>query len=463
MKKRTRGVFARLVILWILLLAIGGFFCYVLFARADGAQLTEYFNSPFVNTETMYLLLAFCILLMIGLIALLRSTIYTASKVKDIRRAWDRYEKKVSKKKAKNAPRFNMLNMIDHEFDGHSKKKTMYNETITLEEICESFRNYAASQLHLYYRIEDIRRFIAGLGVSKLMILQGMSGTGKTSLAYAMGHFLQNDSVVVPVQPMWKERSDMIGYFNEFTKRFNETTLLRKMYEAGYKEDLYITILDEVNISRIEYYFAEFLSLLEIPDESKRYLDVVSDVWPNDPVKLDHGRILLPANMWFIGTANNDDSTFAISDKVYDRAMVLSLEHKCEPFEAETAEPIRLSHGHWTELIRQAKETYALSKENEKKIRALDRYLIDTFHMSFGNRIMKQMYEYVPVMMACGGKEDQAIDDVLVRKVFRKLETQNPSFIRNSMDGLKDYIIGLFGPQAMPQCLEYLEMLKNTL
>ena len=115
------------------------------------------------------------------------------------------------------------------------------------------------------------------------MILQGMSGTGKTSLAYAMGQFLQNDSVVVPVQPMWKERSDMIGYFNEFTKRFNETTLLRKMYEAGYKKDLYITILDEVNISRIEYYFAEFLSLLEIPDESKRYLDVVSDVWPNDP------------------------------------------------------------------------------------------------------------------------------------------------------------------------------------
>ena len=462
MKKRIRGVTARLILLWITLMLIGGFFCYLLFVQADGPQLTEYFQSPFVNTETMYILLVFCILLFVGLIALIRTAFYTATKLRDIQRAWDRFERKIAKKKPRNGPRFNMLNMIDREYDGRTKDKTFYDNAITLDELCIRFRNYAASQLHLYYRIEDIRRFIAGLGVSKLLILQGMSGTGKTSLAYAMGHFLQNDSVVVPVQPMWKERSDMIGYFNEFTKRFNETTLLRKMYEAGYKKDLYITILDEVNISRVEYYFAEFLSLLEIPDESKRYLDVVSDVWPNDPKYLNHGRILLPANMWFIGTANNDDSTFAISDKVYDRAMVLSLEHKCEPFEAEMTEPLHLSVDHWKELIRSAMVTYSLSKENEKKIRELDQYLIENFHMSFGNRIMKQINEYVPVMIACGGDEEGALDDVLVRKVFRKLEAQNPSFIRNAMDDLKDQIVSLFGAQAMPQCLEYLEMLKNT-
>ena len=52
----------------------------------------------------------------------------------------------------------------------------------------------------------------------------GMSGTGKTSPAYAMGRFLDNEAVVVPIQPMWKECSDMVGYFNEFTKKFNEAT-----------------------------------------------------------------------------------------------------------------------------------------------------------------------------------------------------------------------------------------------
>lgn len=363
--------------------------------------------------------------------------------------------------KSKNGPRFNMLNRIDAEFKSRDYTEPKYDDSMTLDRFCEQFRNYAAGQLHLYYRIEDIRRFVAGLGVSKLMILQGMSGTGKTSLAYAMGQFLQNDSVVVPVQPMWKERSDMIGYFNEFTKRFNETNMLRKMYEAGYCKKIYITILDEVNISRIEYYFAEFLSLLELPDENKRYLDVVSDVWRNDPKKLKNGQIKLPPNMWFIGTANNDDSTFAISDKVYDRAMILNLETKCEPFEAQETAPVMISYTHFGKLIEDAKQAYAMSDANEKKVLSLDRFLIERFHLSFGNRIVRQMHDYIPIYMACGGAEEDAIDDILCKKVLRKLEAQNPTYVRNSVDDLIKRINELFGEGAMPQCRAYLTRLKQ--
>jgi 5-methylcytosine-specific restriction endonuclease McrBC GTP-binding regulatory subunit McrB len=363
--------------------------------------------------------------------------------------------------KSKNGPRFNMLNRIDEEYQTYKHHEPKYDDSITLEDFCERFRNFAAGQLHLYYSIDDIRRFVTGLGVSKLMILQGMSGTGKTSLAYAMGQFLQNDSTVVPVQPMWKERSDMIGYFNEFTKRFNETNMLRKMYEAGYYPMMYITILDEVNISRVEYYFAEFLSLLELPDENKRYLDVVSDVWRNDPKMLKNGQIRLPANMWFIGTANNDDSTFAISDKVYDRAMIINLENKCEPFEAPETEAVNISYTHFTKLIEDAKKAYAMSDANDKKVASLDRFLIDRFHLSFGNRIMRQMHDYVPIYMACGGSELDAIDDILCKKVLRKLEAQNPTYVRNSVDDLVKRINELFGEDAMPQCRAYLARLKQ--
>ena len=361
--------------------------------------------------------------------------------------------------KSKKTPRFNMLNRIDEEFESYREPK--YDDSLTLDQFCEQFRDFAASKLHLYYRIEDIRRFVAGLGVTKLMILQGMSGTGKTSLAYAMGQFLQNDSTVVPVQPMWKERSDMIGYFNEFTRRFNETNMLRKMYEAGYCKKMYITILDEVNISRVEYYFAEFLSLLELPDEEKRYLDVVSDVWRNDPKHLKNGQIKLPPNMWFIGTANNDDSTFAISDKVYDRAMILNLEQKCEPYEAPMTEAVQISYTHFVKLIEDAKQAHAMSDANESKVRDLDRYLIDHFHLSFGNRIMRQMNEYVPIYIACGGEEADAIDDILAKKVLRKLESQNPTYVRNSVDGLVACIDDLFGKKAMPQCRAFLLRLKQ--
>ena len=171
--------------------------------------------------------------------------------------------------------RFYMLCEIDANRARYSKAS--YDDSITLKRFCEEFRNFACSKLKLFYSIDDIRRFIAGLAVTKIVILQGMSGTGKTSLAYAFGEFMENSSTVVPVQPMWKERTDLVGYYNEFTKRFNETTLLQKMYEANYSKDIYITILDEMNIARVEYYFAEFLSLLELPNPDRRFLDVVSD------------------------------------------------------------------------------------------------------------------------------------------------------------------------------------------
>ena len=120
MKKRTRGVIARLIVFWILLLVVGYGFCYSLFVLDDGAQLTEYFESPFVSTETMFLLLAFCILMLLGIFALTVSVVDTVGELRKIERAWAKYEKKAAKKKSKSGPRFNMLNMIDREF-GHQK------------------------------------------------------------------------------------------------------------------------------------------------------------------------------------------------------------------------------------------------------------------------------------------------------------------------------------------------------
>lgn len=402
--------------------------------------------------------IAFGIYFIVLLVIILFLTVYILTALKIIELNEKENYGNGSKKQRKKLFRFSMLNQLDDEFSNY--KEPQY-DNITLAEICIKFRNYAANELHLYYSEEDIRRFIAGLGVTKLIILQGMSGTGKTSLAYAAGKFISNDSVIVPVQPMWKERSDMIGYFNEFTKKFNETTLLRKMYEAGYKKEMYITVLDEVNISRVEYYFAEFLSLLELPDPEKRYLDVVTDVWKNDPKKLKDGKIKLPANMWFVGTANNDDSTFAISDKVYDRAMVINLDKKCQPFNAPDASAVKISYKHWCDLISKAKSEYSLDDENRIKIQRLDALLIDEFKISFGNRIMKQIEEYVPVMIACGGTAVQALDDIFARKVLRKLEQQNLAYLKAEMDSVEELLNEMWGLSNLKQCSEYIQKLRR--
>ena len=356
--------------------------------------------------------------------------------------------------------RFYSLNRIEErrESIGHA----VYEEKITLEEICNRFQSFAASHLGLYYHISDIRRFISGLAVSHIIILQGMSGTGKTSLAYAFGEFINNSSTIIPVQPMWKERTDLIGYYNEFTKRFNETVLLEKMYEANYSRDMYVTVLDEMNIARIEYYFAEFLSLLELPAVGERYIDVVSDQWETDPPQLNEGKILLPPNMWFIGTANNDDSTFAISDKVYDRAMILNLDKKSERFAAPNTEPLCISAERFNELARNAEKEYSVSMRNLSRLEELDKYLAEHFHVSFGNRIMKQIRSYIPVFIASGGDELEALDDILSKKVFRKLESQNPIYLRSSVSDLIEFLDKLFGKNHLPLSVEVILKIQRN-
>ena len=356
--------------------------------------------------------------------------------------------------------RFYMLTQIDKEYESYVRPA--YDDKIGLKELCEDFRNFSAGSLKLYYDIEDIRRFIGGLAVTKLIILQGMSGTGKTSLAYAFGEYLDNKTVVVPIQPMWKERTDLLGYYNEFTRRFNETTLLYKMYEANNNEEIYITVLDEMNIARVEYYFAEFLSLLEIPNPDGRNLDVVADRWDDDPKLLQsNGKMKLPTNMWFIGTANNDDSTFSISDKVYDRAMVINLDKKATPFEAE-GKPRKVSATHLQELMDRAQREYALSDRNLRRLKKLDEYMIKTFHITFGNRIMKQIRCYVPVMVACGGTEVEALDDILARKIFRKLESKNPVYVKQMADNVCDYLDELFGENKLALCKETMRLIEQN-
>ena len=354
--------------------------------------------------------------------------------------------------------RFCMLSRIDSNKSKYKEKS--YRTDVTLKKFCDDFRNYASYKHNLYYNISDIRAFVSGMAVSQILILQGMSGTGKTSLAHAMGSFLENTSTVIPVQPMWKERTDLLGYYNEFTKRFNETLLLEKMYEANYSEDIYVTVLDEMNIARVEYYFAEFLSLLELPDPDERYIDVVSDIWSSDPLQLRNGRLKLPYNMWFIGTANNDDSTFAISDKVYDRAMVLNLDEKCERFTAPKTKNIHMSAENFRALVKEALKEYEITGRNLKRLEALDRYLIDHFHITFGNRIMKQIRQYIPVYVSCGGTELEALDDILSKKIIRKLETQNPVYLRNASKELRSYINELFGEDRMPMCQNAIRRLE---
>lgn len=359
--------------------------------------------------------------------------------------------------------RFQKLSLLDKQYP--KKEHITSTDGLTLEYICRRFRSFAShiEGNPLFYSIDDIRRFVTSLGVSKIIVLQGMSGTGKTSLPVAWGKFTKVPTTVVPVQPMWKERSDLIGYFNEFTGKFNESMILEKLYEANKTDKMFLIVLDEVNIARVEYYFAEFLSLLELPTVDERILEVTSSISRKDPKDLKNGKLILQDNVYFIGTANNDDSTFAISDKVYDRSMILNLDYRCDPFIGEDDyEPIALSNETFKTLINKAKKEYALTKRGRAHIREFDKYIQETFSITFGNRIRRQIEQFVPIYIACGGTESEALDDILSKKVLRKLESQNPVYMKSKSEELIAKLNEVFGNGNMPNCEAFIRRLANN-
>ena len=355
--------------------------------------------------------------------------------------------------------RFSKLNLIDMEYADYKIKN--YGNSFDLPELCSNFRNFAASKLKLYYRDRLIRTFVAGLASTRLVILQGISGTGKTSLAYAWGKFMKQDSCVASVQPSWRDRTDLFGYFNEFTKKFNETELLKEMYIADYTDDVYTVILDEMNLSRVEYYFAEMLSILEMPDKREWIIEIVPNTWSSDPKKLMHGKIQVPPNMWYIGTINNDDSTFAVTDKVYDRAMPIDINEKGEVFTPEDIDAQNINYSYLDKLFSEAMENFAISEETLDKIEKMDDFVIKHFRIAFGNRIVAHMKKFVPVYVACGGTEVEGVDYFIAKKILRKFEQLNMALIRDEIDGYIKFLDDTFGKGAMAECIEYLLRLKK--
>ena len=272
---------------------------------------------------------------------------------------------------------------------------------------------------------------------------------------------MKHDSCVASVQPSWRDRTELFGYFNEFTKKFNETDVLKQLYEAGYTDDIYTVILDEMNISRVEYYFAEMLSILEMPNKDEWIVELVPSSWSSDPKKIKNGKLQVPPNVWYIGTINNDDSTFMVTDKVYDRAMPLDINDKGQVFEPEEVLGTDINYTYLDSLFQTAINENTMSEDVLSKIEQMDDYVIKHFRIAFGNRIVAHMKKFVPVYVACGGDEVSGVDYFIARKILRKFEQLNVSYIRDEIDGFVKYLNDSFGENKMKECIEYLLRLKK--
>lgn len=368
------------------------------------------------------------------------------------------------------------------EIDSDISKQAIYNPAgfgKDLKELCEYVRNYGSSREGLYYSIGTIRVFFASLAASdrasRLLILQGLSGTGKSSLPRLVAKALGAECKRVSVQPSWRDNKELLGYDNDFTNRFKETEFTKYLYEASAlpnRNKLFIILLDEMNLARIEYYFADFLSVLEETDRSKWIVPLVSGYSELDedqkPKYLDYSNeaanICVTNNIWFVGTANNDDSTSLITDKVYDRAQVLDMDTRESEFKAKKPAQISMDTDELISLFDAAKgnNDNRMNDNDREKIRQVDEYLKE-MDITFGNRIVSQMEDFIPVYIACGGEKTEAIDYLLTHKILRKLDERYEPYLVSKLEDLEQCLNDTYGEGVFKQSIEKIHKLRDKI
>jgi len=194
----------------------------------------------------------------------------------------------------------------------------------------------------LLFNQKTLSRFVASLTTKPFVILSGLSGSGKTKLAQAFAQWIchdENQYCLVPVGADWTNREPLLGYPNalntgEYVKP--ENGVLDLIIHAHHYEELpHFLILDEMNLSHVERYFADFLSVMETKGSISLHAN--DEEKDNVPAKIN-----LPSNVFIVGTVNIDETTYMFSPKVLDRANVIEFRITKEEIEEYLNNPKEL-------------------------------------------------------------------------------------------------------------------------
>lgn len=361
---------------------------------------------------------------------------------------------------------FPSLTAIDEKYEGFELPAAK-GDDVSLKELAEKFRLYLAKTQELYFDIDTVRFFISGFAASHFEIIEGLSGTGKSSLPRYFAEFIGANVLFMPVQATWRDKTSIIGFYNEFSKTYTETEFLSTLYEANYSPDtLNFYVLDEMNISRVEYYFADLLSVLEYPvaDWKLKIMSVPHDFVP--PVKLENGFVRIPENSYFIGTANRDDSTFTITDKVYDRAITLEFLKKNDAFTvSENVEKIHVTASALRGLYAaaEADSANAFNAQDKARLDKISGFVYDTFDVAVGNRILNQLEKIVPAFIACGGTKEDALDFMLCKKLFSKLEGRFEDYVKPALEETLALMDETYGKGTLSRSEKVIRKIIKTL
>lgn len=357
-----------------------------------------------------------------------------------------------------------------------ANRKLRYIRPNSLKELVEYLQKFMANANDpkpFFYDQKTIRTFIAGLNMSLLTILQGISGTGKTSLpreiakalvAGAEGYTGKDEDGnrrepyrICAIQSGWRDNMDLMGFYNNFEKKYKETDFFKALYLASqpkYKNTLFFIILDEMNLSHPEHYFADFLSMME-QSIGDRYVKINAEeeLLP----KLFKGRQMqLPPNIRFIGTANHDETTLDFAPKTYDRSNVMVMEtndrnkvlkeiQQSKADRTSSRERLSVDYPWLQEKFADAEDEFSeqyKTFDNFIRNSKLNEWL-NSRGIGVGNRFDEQARKFICAYMALGDGTIQclaeAADHMITSRLFRTLRNRYDLTADNLEDFQKKY------------------------
>lgn len=320
-------------------------------------------------------------------------------------------------------------------------RKSYTSEVINYEnekQLFEAFQNNA-SAMGLNYNDEDLINFYISVKSSRMTIIEGISGTGKSKLVDLYGRTLgldtDNRMLIIPVSPGWTDDTDILGFMDSSTMTYRESSigLVSFLVEAAKHPDKpYLISFDEMNLAKVEYYFAQFLSILE-NDVNNRVLRIYN---PRDEKYVDNSlaypaEIRLGENLIFCGTINVDESTYRLSDKVLDRANLIKLHDSDFGVYDDEKPTFKVVDAVLVDRVKANNMTadeLSLLDELNQRLKAINP------RFCFAHRVINQIGRYLDSIPenSIAYTRERALDKLIVQKILTK--------IRGTEEQVKDLI-----------------------